>query len=113
MFYVYMCSIMVKTCKVKVDKETHTVVYDTDEYEKLIYEVSMSVLVNQGAKSKDSSEINKKSFANVPPGGGEGRERRFGNSGGNEDVINITKRQQVSLPHLCLNLPVQLIFCLQ
>jgi hypothetical protein len=71
------------------------------------------VLVTQRAKSKDSSERNKKSFANVPPGGGEGRDRRFGNSGGNEDVINITKRQQVSLPHLRLNLPLQLIFCLQ
>jgi len=71
------------------------------------------VLVTQQAKGKDSSERNKKSFANVPPGGGEGRDRRFGNSGGNEDVINITKQQQVSLPHLRLNLPVQLIFCLQ
>jgi hypothetical protein len=55
------------------------------------------VLVTQRATSKDSSERNKKSFANVPPGGGEGRERRFGNSGGNEHVINITKRQQVKL----------------
>jgi hypothetical protein len=55
------------------------------------------VLVTQRAKSKDSSERNKKGFADVPPGGGEGRERRFGNSGGNEDVINITKRQQVKL----------------
>jgi len=55
------------------------------------------VLVTRRAKSKDSSERNKKSFADVPPGGGEGSERRFGNSGGNEDVINITKRQQVKL----------------
>ncbi len=58
---------------------------------------SKEVLVTQRAKSKDSSERNKKSSADVPPGGGEGRERRFGNSGGNEDVINITKRQQVKL----------------
>ncbi|CAM6053648.1 unnamed protein product [Sphagnum tenellum] len=55
------------------------------------------VLVTRRAKSKDSSERNKKSFANVPSGGGEGSERRFGHSGGNEDVINITKRQQVKL----------------
>jgi len=55
------------------------------------------VPVTRRAKSKDSSKRNKKSFANVPPGGGEGRERRFGNSGGNEDVINIAKRQQVKL----------------
>ncbi|KAH8972430.1 hypothetical protein BDL97_02G195600 [Sphagnum fallax] len=55
---------------------------------------SKEVLVTQRAKSKDSSERNKKSFADVPPGCGEGRERRFGNSGGNEDVIHITKRQQ-------------------
>jgi len=31
---------MVKTCEVKVDKETHTVEYDDEEYEKLIYEVT-------------------------------------------------------------------------
>ncbi len=49
MFYVYMCSIMVKTCKVKVDKETHTVDYDTDEYEKLIYEVSVSAKETRNA----------------------------------------------------------------
>jgi uncharacterized protein YpmB len=45
----YMCSIMVKTCKVKVAKETYTVDYDTDEYEKLIYEVSVSAKEGRNA----------------------------------------------------------------
>jgi hypothetical protein len=40
MCYAYMCSIMVKTCKVKVDNDTHTVEYDDEEYEKLICEVT-------------------------------------------------------------------------
>jgi hypothetical protein len=40
---------MVKTCKVKVAKETYTVDYDTDEYEKLIYEVSVSAKEGRNA----------------------------------------------------------------
>ncbi len=39
MCYACMCSIMEKTCKVKVDKDTHIVEYDVEEYEKLICEV--------------------------------------------------------------------------
>jgi hypothetical protein len=44
-----MCSIMVKTCEVKVDKKTYTVNYDTDEYEKLICEVSVSAKEGRNA----------------------------------------------------------------
>ncbi len=40
---------MVKTCKVKVDEKTYTVDYDTDEYEKLIYEVSVSAKEGRNA----------------------------------------------------------------
>jgi len=54
------------------------------------------VLVTQPAKSQDSSErCKRKSLANGSPGGGEGRKRRFGNSSGNEDIINVTRQQQV------------------
>jgi hypothetical protein len=72
------------------------------------------VLVTQPEKSQDSSARCKwKSLANGSPGGGEGRKRRFGNSSGNEDIINITRQQQVKATHLHLNLSLQLIFCLK
>jgi hypothetical protein len=45
-------SIMVKTCQVKVDKETYTVNYDTDEYEKLICEVSVFAKEGRNASAK-------------------------------------------------------------
>ncbi len=43
---------MVKTCQVKVDKETYTVNYDTDEYEKLICEVSVFAKEGRNASAK-------------------------------------------------------------
>jgi hypothetical protein len=53
MFNVSMCSIMVKTCKVKVDKG-HIQVYDDDEYEKLICERSVSAKKGRNAKGRSA-----------------------------------------------------------
>jgi hypothetical protein len=38
---------MVKTCKVEVVKDTHKIVYDDDEYEKLTCEAHLSSKGNQ------------------------------------------------------------------
>ncbi len=53
MFNVSMCSIMVKTCKVNVDKG-HIQVYDNDEYEKLICGLSVSAKKGRNVKGRSA-----------------------------------------------------------
>jgi hypothetical protein len=54
MFNVSVCSIMVKTYKVKVDKGSHIQEYDDDEYEKLICELSVSAKKGRNAKGRSA-----------------------------------------------------------